>query len=316
MIKYIMRNFCLLFLSGAFFIAPAFASENSTLTLEERLEIENSNLQKREEAASEEVPSEEEIDGIIYVPPSLDNLSQLYWKLGIMDINNNIHVDNFMRINECDIYKDFFVNEFEWNNIRKAGREYIQDNIENFYDRFQFKIPLKLGRYDYDTQIFEVDVESQIRESRRFQVLSSTIGDPVCFEYLVEIEGYPEALVLELSRPFHLVSFPVSKDLAERYVRQATEYFHSLPSYSRTQNNLLKYRDAVLVFNVRIISASEDEYIRSESTVYRPVLAIMEGYEIHSAFEGKDVLYKRSYLKKNLQEGQGEEPDAEESSGN
>ena len=54
----------------------------------------------------------------IYEQPTYAKLAQLYWALSKLDPKKDTDIDNFLLINECDIYKQYRSNEFEWKDIR------------------------------------------------------------------------------------------------------------------------------------------------------------------------------------------------------
>src|SRR5687768_4094387 len=49
-----------------------------------------------------------------YVRGTPQNLSKLYWRLGVFDGDDDAAVDNFMMINECRIFQNNINNDFEW----------------------------------------------------------------------------------------------------------------------------------------------------------------------------------------------------------
>ena len=98
---------------------------------------------------------QEEKRNIIYERPNNKTLSQLYWRMLKMDPEDDQAVDFFMMINECDLYRDYYTNEFEWISIRDAARIFLLENRKDFPIHFEFVQPLRFAEYNLETKEFE-----------------------------------------------------------------------------------------------------------------------------------------------------------------
>src|SRR5262245_27980767 len=76
-------------------------------------------------AAEEELAGEVDNTPQYYEEPTVQKFSQLYWAISKLDPTNDTDIDNFLMINECDIYREYAHNEFEWKEIREAGRQFV-----------------------------------------------------------------------------------------------------------------------------------------------------------------------------------------------
>ena len=248
-------------------------------------------------AGQESSVKKENTKKTVYLEPSLPNFSQLHWRLGSLDINSNEDVDNFIKINFCDIYTEFFNNEFDWKDIRKSTREYLEKNKDNFDVRFEFVQPLKLGDYSLSRGEFEVQDNYKIEWIRRYEVLPNDPVPKVCGT-LGYIPNYPRGLVLRLSRPFALTKFSVPSDIAQDYIARKQEEYRSIYPDRNVKEFLHDLRDAYIVMKVKVF-ASEDKILRDDSGVrYASVMAILEKVEIYADQDREHLLYKKNMIRR------------------
>lgn len=241
------------------------------------------------------ITSDETVD-YFYEKPTMQKLSQMYWGISHNDINRDEHIDNFMMINECDIYKDYFHNEFEWRDVREASRAFIQANRKTFPLRFEFVQPLKLGEYDISKKRFDILPDYKILGIRRFEMLPPGYRDEICGNSW-NIEGYPRGLVIELSRPFMLSYLTVEPELAEEFIKEKLKIFNSLKSYAQTQSNLFDTRDAFLIMKVKFF-ASKGETKMQEGIALANVLGVLEGFDVYATRNKEGLIFSKSFRKR------------------
>lgn len=223
-----------------------------------------------------------------YVQGNLKNFSRLYWAMNMLDMTNDEHIDNFMLINECDLYTDYFSNEFEWRTVRKSTRNFIRENIGEFPLYFEFMQPLKLGEYDFKMGSFTILPDYKIENMRRFEVMvpGSEI-QKICGRSGM-IEGYPKALLLEFNRPLHLVELPVKEELAKAYITNTVGALKKMKQELQNKKNLYDRRDAYLVFKAKIVTFRGID-LGGEGYKRAKFVAILEGFDVY-ADQGKEML--------------------------
>ncbi len=237
----------------------------------------------------------------VYERPTMTKLSQLYWTLGKLDLNEDPNVDFFLMINECDIYKDYFHNEFEWKTVRDATRKFISDNRNKFSLRFEVMQQLNLGEYHLETERFDIVPEAQIKNTRRFEVFANDYDVPIC-NYDIggnvrPIPGYPRGLLVELTRPIMLTSLPVDKLTAHNYIEEKLKPFKALNPQYQNMDNLYALRDAYLVMKIKLFAYRGEGY-STISMQLAEVLGILEGIEIYADRKKKKLLYVEDYRRK------------------
>lgn len=230
---------------------------------------------------------------IIYEKPTLQELSRLYWSLSALEPENDAHIDNYLLINECDIYKEYRNNEFEWVKIREATRQYLKENYKNFTRRIEFMQPLYLEEYDLERNVFKIVEEYRRPSSRRMEVLTSKHAEPVCGIY-GELEGYPKGMVVELTRPFGFTEIPVERDTAKEYITEKLEQFNKLPDHMQTRKKFAESRDAYIWLQVRIFGFKERTRM-PEGYALNSVFAVLEGMEIYGDRERRKILHSGAF---------------------
>lgn len=151
-----------------------------------------------------------------YVTPNIQNLSKLYWRLGIFNPNDKAVVDNFLIINECDVYQNFFNDDFEWANVRKATREMLKEQAPTFPNQFKILVPIDLGRYNVDRGGFELVNNTAFVNSRRVQVTANNFFTGCGKKD--DLPGYPSNVVMILNKPFTFNFVKVDEHVAQAFL--------------------------------------------------------------------------------------------------
>lgn len=235
-----------------------------------------------------------------YKQATVKNFSQLYWALSRLDINDDHLIDNYMLINECDIYKNYFQNEFEWNSIRQYARAHIEQNKEKFPLRFEFIQPLRLGPYDFEKQGFKVAEGYEIDGIRRFEIQALNYNEEVC-GYDGEIDGYPKGVFVELSRPVFFEIVPMTPEKANEYIDEKTIEFKKLATKQQRDSKVYNFRDIFLVLKVKFFATSGDYFSKQNAKPFAKVMGVLESIEIYDDLERKKLLFSESYQRNKRQ---------------
>src|ERR1700733_2933880 len=57
------------------------------------------------------------------------NLMNTLMRFGALDPRDDKILDNYALVTQCDLYQNFYNNDFKWNKVRAAIRESIKMNI-------------------------------------------------------------------------------------------------------------------------------------------------------------------------------------------
>ncbi len=92
-----------------------------------------------------------------FLKPTPKFLLQAALRFGALDINNDVVIDDYAKIAECDLYQAFGKNDFKWQKIRAGLRAKIKDEIVTYPSAFYVYGLVNLDRYDFDNKIFRLD---------------------------------------------------------------------------------------------------------------------------------------------------------------
>lgn len=183
----------------------------------ERAENETSNSEETKISQEAEVTVIEDKYAGDYVEPTLQNISKLYWNKNALLTTNDKAVDNFLLINECDIYQKFYKDDFEWGRIREAGRTMLEENKTDFPHKFKMLIPIDLGRYDMLRKGFPLINKTAFKDLRRVEIGGNSNRRKVCGEDHT-IKHYPRNLILILNKPFSYEFVELDEHVAQAFI--------------------------------------------------------------------------------------------------
>lgn len=233
-----------------------------------------------------------------YTDPNFENLSKLMWALSVHQLSDNNAIDNYLRINECELYKRFYNNDLEWEKIRNATRSYINKNIAEFPTHFEIIIPIYLGRYNAEEQYFLLSDASKLNGTRRLFIRTNK-REKIC-EIFYDIKGYPLHLILNFMRPITLSNVPVDRQLAELYMEESRVAFEKLPP--RAQLKAYE-RIAYMRAKVKITGFKEFENENGgRAGVRASVLAQLEGIEIYADKAMQKPIFKKDIKRKSMRQ--------------
>jgi len=232
-----------------------------------------------------------------YYPTTLENLSKLYWAIGALDLESNDDIDNYIKINDCDIYRRFSDNDFEWKEIREMTRKSILMNMARFPRKYEVVKILFLGDYDIDTETFEVAEISEVDSLMRIAAITNRKKN-VCGTKS-EIYNYPRNILVELNQPISIQSIPVIPELAELYIQEAKENLLSKSHSLYRRRRLGDYkRIAFLRLKVNVLQFKDRVPKTSSKGALMAVFSRYEGYDVFADPEFTKPLYTEDILKK------------------
>ncbi len=236
----------------------------------------------------------------MYEEPTIKALSHLYWAVDMYKISDNYAIDEFMRINECDIYKKFSDNEFEWSKIRDAAKTFIKNYKSEFPTRFAFVLPLKFSDYDKRRRAFELQEGYKINSVRRFELYASDFNTETCSNDFHVSRGYPRVINLEFSRPFNLTHVPMSFERANKYIKEKNRLFYKdYPKGARSKRAIYEYyRDAYLVMKVKIFAHGKHLGANPQGAPIIQMMGILESYSVYEDIKQTKLFYKQNYVSK------------------
>lgn len=225
-----------------------------------------------------------------YNTSTLENLSQLYWRLGAFDLEDTEAIANYLKINECKLYTEYINDDLEWKEILNTMKKHIEMKRNTFPLNFQFVLELHLGRYDPAQGGFPIIDKTGFKNAKRVEVNSVDSRRSICFD-VNPVKDYPKNLIILLPKPFTLDFLKLDEHVAQAYIlRKKSEY-----SNMSDDMRLRRYeRDAYL--RLRVTFSQYHGNLRGVENLPMSILfGTVDGYEI---FE--DVNQKRLMLSVNM----------------
>lgn len=160
------------------------------------------------------------LKNIEYVQPTIENMSKILFRLGILSAEDTAAVDEFARIQHCGLFKEYGMNEVAWSRIRDAQARTIDLEKSAYPQAIEISSGLMVEAYDLDKGVFPIVDASVMRDVGSVSVYDLAIGqiypcDNVNFAFVPRM--HPLQLSLRVAKPINLLVIPATPDVAERY---------------------------------------------------------------------------------------------------
>ncbi len=244
-----------------------------------------------QESSGSNNSSQYEVDVSKFVEPSYPNLAKLYWNLGILDINSDEMIDNFLAITDCEMVMNYQNNDLEWREIRNVARESIRRNYKSWPTSFKITVPLYLRAYNAEQEYFEVDMKkSGLNASRKIGTAYN--NKPITCRRSGEINGYPRNLTLFLNRPFSLPELPVDKELARLFIDEVNSKKKKITNANKSIREEEGERMAYLEIMFKVHSFKE--VTKTLLGLQAVVFTQIDHFRVFADFDKEKLLYEQS----------------------
>ncbi len=149
-----------------------------------------------------------------YIQPTWPDLARTLIRLNAMDIKDQLVLDEFGIVTECDLYDTFYHDDFKWNKVRIAMRKSIRQNIAAYPTRYRHDIEMQLDRYDFSTRTFMFREKSKVHNDNVIQLYTVPLG--TC--HMEDIQNIPLNFVAVLHPPLFLEGIPLPEADAKNLV--------------------------------------------------------------------------------------------------
>lgn len=214
-----MNHIVLIALSLLVFSAPVYAQSTDDFTLGNSVDLKDdgAGTEPKELTEEDEATFIEDKYATSHLAATVENLSKLYVKKGAVPIKRDDALDNYLMINECDIYEKFIDDDFEWQRVRDTAREMLNENKENFSDSFKVTVPIDLGRYDLERKGFPLINKTAFRDMRRVEIGGNSAYSKVCGKE-GDIDYFPRNVIMIISKPFNYSFVEVDEHIAQAFI--------------------------------------------------------------------------------------------------
>jgi hypothetical protein len=192
-----------------------------------------------------------------YVAPNWENLTRTLVRFNAINLSDQVMVDEYSIVTECEIYKAFFKDDFKWNEVRSAVRQSVAANVATFPAHYQYDVPLLLDHYDFDRKIYRFTQKSALRNVNTF-VLFSVLGTGCG---AADVQYLPRTFRAVLAAPIYLEGLPLAENDAKALAKQMSD--------SKNVEHVVFSRFNVSVVYVEPIRKVTDAVGKSMRTLYR-----------------------------------------------
>ena len=219
---------------------------------------------------------------------NFENMSKMYWRFGLPDINSELDVDIFFQINECDIFKKYHGNEFEWIPLRNTLKDFLEGNSQNFSRHLFFDLPIEVGIYNVEKGTFTVESKNFNSASRDFFPHPAYLNwtKNFCDKKLGSDsrKSYPREAIFRFIRPLSIPNIAVEEQAAKYLVNNWKE--------TKAEKRYLAIR---MFISVTKYIGHKDFHNQGNIPVF---LTYIEGYEIYENLGMGTKLHDKSYIRK------------------
>ena len=159
-------------------------------------------------------------------PATLANVVLATIKQGGLDMSSDAAIDDFAKVEYCDIYKKYRDNEFDWRRVRAAMRKKIDLDKPGYPDVLYLEREEKVGQYDFNAGMLLLQSESVLHT--RALLLASIDNLHVCNSTLTT---FPDKFIAILDKPLNFDGVELSED-------EGRSVIASLPVQSNSGNRL------------------------------------------------------------------------------
>lgn len=157
-----------------------------------------------------------------YAPITHVSLSKLMWTYGVHDPKNNEILDHYLAVNNCDLYRQYRKNDFQWERIRAGMRREIDYYAKDYPNRFEIKAVVPLDRYDFERSAFIIDPKFALNNAGSIQipvdVSENSCADRTAFSF------FPWNVKFVADNKFSLKEVPVPSSQAQLILERIKKY--------------------------------------------------------------------------------------------
>ncbi len=152
---------------------------------------------------------------IEYKNATIQRLTNHLSRHGGINFDDSKQFKEYAIIEDCQVLKKYFENDFDWNRIRLAFKQHIQ-KLKAPEKPLKLRIPgkIQITRYNFTTESFDLENSSILKDVGYLQISSDSYD--LCDGKFSErdIKNLPNLYYLKLDTPLNIFRIPVSKPVA------------------------------------------------------------------------------------------------------
>lgn len=192
-----------------------------------------------------------------YQPATFENISNLLWKFGVHEQNNQDVYTSYFQLTNCPLFQKYYKDDFVWQKIIESFRRDIKYFAKDIPNKFYITAAIPIERYDFQKSAFIVDEEFALDNAGSIQIpfYESTLA--VCVDQINKTY-FPEKVKFIADQKFALEEIPMNIDQANLMLERIKKY-----RYENIQSN----RVVAIRFLVTITAVENYSAIKNISEV-------------------------------------------------
>ncbi len=150
-----------------------------------------------------------------YAKATFKELYQTMVVMGGIDVSKPEFLTEYIKLTYCDLYKKYYHDDVRWNKISTEVYSNIADRKENYRIMYEFVEYIKLGRYDFNGEFFELHKKSKMRNVGTILLLDYETFKPYCY-VKDEEDLFPIKVTLILTEPMNISRLEVPSNKIEQ----------------------------------------------------------------------------------------------------
>ena len=195
---------------------------------------------------AQEMNIEDERRSLNYIPATHANLSQLTWRFGLYDVNDDAVLDNYLLAKNCQLHKKYYGEDFLWQNIREATRRDIKYFANAYPQRMEIITYVPLDRYNFDKLAFEIKKNFQLKNGGAIEFPFENPQNMRCNTINYSLD-FPNMMRFIPDNSYNILYVPVEPDNAD-------ELLSSIEKYSYNKQFDTRYLPMRLRFKINDVS--------------------------------------------------------------
>lgn len=158
-----------------------------------------------------------------YIRPTLNSMVDILFANGVIDPNDPRQLVDFVRVKDCSLLERYYGNDFAWNKIKTriiAEARALQKDVPS---RFVINDQLEIDRYNFKTQSFDINAQSQLKNVNLMTLLHQSAFTCQGREVNYQDRVLPDHFSFRPDVPLSLVRLPMAAGMARRILPDIIE---------------------------------------------------------------------------------------------
>ncbi len=149
----------------------------------------------------------------VYAAANTSNLMLAMLRSNALDQSDPLVRNDYLLVQECDLYRDNFRDEFKMRRLEEAAAKTITKNRAGWPNAFTFNAPLRLDHYDFKSEQYLFDKDSQLLNVNSFVLLYSSESG-ICIPGK-SLNRFPASIGVRIDQPISVSGIPLPQAQAE-----------------------------------------------------------------------------------------------------